>query len=102
MTTRSQNSQRADGPRHWWSGWHVTLGGWILGIALVVLVVLAIVDPSKAVYVLLTFVILAWAWALGQSFPSSELRGMGRADPADLDVGAQNLKEYDRTHGRHP
>ena len=102
MATRSENSQRAGGPRHWWSGWHVTLGGWILGIALVVLVVLAIVDPSKAVYVLLTFVILAWAWALGQSFPSSELRGMSRADPADLDRGARAEEEHDRRHGiRH-
>jgi hypothetical protein len=58
-----------------------------------------IVDPSRGVYFALTFVILGWAWALSQSFPSSELRGMGRADPADLDVGARAEEEYERTHG---
>jgi hypothetical protein len=85
--------------RHWWSGWHVTPAGWVLGVALVVLVVLAIVAPSKGVYALLTFVIIAWAWALSQSFPSSELRGMSRADPADLDRGARTEQEYERRHG---
>ena len=49
-------------PRHWWSGWHLTPAGWALGVALVVLVVLAIVDPSRGVYFALTFVVVAWAW----------------------------------------
>jgi cation transport ATPase len=87
-------------PRHWWSGWHVTPAGWFLGIALVVLVVLAVVDPSRGVYFALTFVVVAWAWALSQSVPSSELRGMSRADPSDLDRGGQAETEYNRT--RHP
>ena len=91
-----------DRPRHWWSGWHVTPAGWVLGVALVVLVILAIVDPSKGVYALLTFVIVGWAWALGQSFPSSRLRGMGRADPSDLDLGAQDVRDYDRRRGTRP
>jgi len=88
--------------RHWWSGWHVTPAGWFLGVALIVLVVLAIVDPSKGVYFALTFVILGWAWALGQSFPSGELRGMNRADPSDLDRGAQAEREYSRRHDIRP
>ena len=91
-----------DGPRHWWSGWHVTPAGWVLGVALVVLVILAIVDPSKGVYALLTFVIVGWAWALVQSFPSSRLRGMGRADPSDLDLGSQDVRDYDRRRGTRP
>ncbi len=89
-------------PRHWWSGWHLTRAGWALGVALVVLVVLAIVDPSRGAHFALTFVILAWAWALSQSFPSSELRGMSRGDPSDLDRGARTVDEYDRKHGIRP
>ncbi|HEY6523191.1 MAG TPA: hypothetical protein VIY10_05430 [Solirubrobacteraceae bacterium] len=89
-------------PRHWWSGWHLTRAGWALGVALVVLVVLAIVDPSRGVYFALTFVVVAWAWALSQSFPSSELRGMSRGNPSDLDRGARALEEYDRKHGIRP
>jgi hypothetical protein len=45
---------------------------------------------------------LAWAWALSQSFPSSELRGMSRGDPSDLDRGARAVEEYDRKHGIRP
>lgn len=88
--------------RHSWSGWHITRAGWLLGVALVVLVVLAIVDPSKGVYFALTFVILGWAWALGQSFPTSRLRGMSRGDLSDVDVGDQAERECNRRHGIRP
>ena len=88
-----------DQPRHWWSGWRLTRAGWALGVALVVLVILALVDPSKGVYAGLTFVILAWAWLLGSSFPSSEVRGMSRSDVTRSDLGARTVDEYDRKHG---
>ena len=74
--------------------------GWVLAVAFVVLVTLAIVAPSKGVYVGLTLVVAFWAWALASSFPSGRARGMSKNEAGTTDYGREAEREYERTHGR--
>ena len=77
--------------------WRLTPWGWILTVTLPVLIVLALVDPSRGVIAALIAVILAWAVVLAASFPSS--RGMNRLDRGRTDYGHDAAEEWERGHG---
>jgi len=78
-------------------GLRLTPWGWILTVALVVLVVLAIVAPSPGVFVGLIAVIVVWAGLLGSTFPSS--RGRYSARRGTEDYGREAADEYERKYG---
>lgn len=76
--------------------WHLTVWGWILMVAAVALVILAIVAPSPGVYIGLIAVVLVWAALLSSSFPSIRGRGMFRRDLGTTDFGQEDAEQYDR------
>ncbi|MFZ0040805.1 MAG: hypothetical protein WAK93_05825 [Solirubrobacteraceae bacterium] len=63
--------------------------GWLLVVGLVVLVPLAIVDPTRGVYVVLIGVIVLVAILLGMNFPSAQARAMPRGMAGRTDFGRQ-------------
>ncbi len=72
-------------------GWRLTPWGWILTVAVPVLVVLAIVDPGRGVIIGLIVVAVVWAGLLAASFPSSRAR---RSYPDDF--GGEAAERYER------
>jgi hypothetical protein len=80
-------------------GFRLTAWGWVLAVALVVLVVLAVVVPSNLVIVGLAAVILLWAWLLNSSFASTQARGMLLEDVGRTDYGRAAAEEHGREHG---
>ncbi|HTX29817.1 MAG TPA: hypothetical protein VMD09_00435 [Solirubrobacteraceae bacterium] len=76
--------------------WHLTPGGWVLLVLLLVLVILAFVAPSRGVYFALIVVVLLWAVMLGSMFPSGSARAMFRRDAGTTDWGAEQDRDYDR------
>ena len=84
--------------RHRRYRFRLTPWGWMLTMALVVLVVLAIVASSPAVYVGLIAVIVIWAALLSSSYPSAR-RGAGRVS-AEMrqDPGQEAAERYGREH----
>jgi hypothetical protein len=81
------------------SGWGLTPLGWILAVALVVLVPLAIIDQSKDAIGGLIAVIVIWGVVLGINFPSARGRGMNRGDVGRMDIGAEEAARYRRGRG---
>ncbi len=73
--------------------------GWVLAVALVVLVVLTIATPSTEVFVGLAAVILLWAFLLGSSFPSRQGVGMARSEAGEIDYGREAAEEYEKKWG---
>lgn len=70
--------------------WHLTPWGWILLIALGVLIVLAVAVGGEGVDLGLIAVIVVWAGLLASNFPSSRLRGRS---PRGVDLGAEMERE---------
>jgi hypothetical protein len=81
------------------SRWRLTLWGWILTVAVPVLVVLAIVDPSPGVIIGLIVVIFVWAGLLASSFPSSRASWTYRGNPQSTDFGRETAERYERERG---
>jgi hypothetical protein len=90
--SRLIHSRRSDPARRW----RLTPWGWILTIAVPVLAVLAVVDPSRGVIAALIAAIVAWAALLAASFPSSRTRYSG---DRDKDYGREAAEEWERGHG---
>lgn len=80
-------------------GFRLTAWGWVLAIALLVLVILTIITPSTLVFVGLAVVIFLWAWLLTSSFASGEARGMPPGYVGRTDFGQEAAEEYEREHG---
>jgi hypothetical protein len=77
----------------------LTPWGWILSLALPVLVILAIVDPGPGVIIGLIAVIVVWAGLLSASFPSSQLMARSRFQgEAGSDLGEEAARRYEREH----
>lgn len=77
----------------------LTPWGWILTVALFVLVILAIVAPSPGVIIGLIAVIFVWAGLLTSSFPSSQLTMRSRFPGqlgSDADFGKEAAERYER------
>ena len=77
--------------------------GWILTVLLVVLGILAIVDPGRGVIGGLIAIVVVWAVALGMNFPSGRVRGtfdgdIDRTGSGQRDFGrdAADLYEHER------
>jgi hypothetical protein len=89
----------SDGSRSRLSRWRLTPWGWILTVALLVLVILAIVAPSPGVVIGLIAVIVVWAGLLASSFPSSQMTMRSRfpGEPGE-DLGAEAAERYEREH----
>jgi hypothetical protein len=81
------------------SRWRLTPWGWLLAVALLVLVILVIVDPSRYVYIGLIAVIVVWAALLSASFPSSQMTMRSRfpGEPG-RDFGEEAAERYEREH----
>ncbi len=73
--------------------------GWALTVALIVLVVLAIVSSSPAVFAALALVLMIWALLLGSNFPSIQGRGSSRMSLGEEDFGREAAEEYERKYG---
>jgi hypothetical protein len=68
-------------------------------VALVVLVILAIVAPSRGVIIGLIAVIFVWAGLLSSSFPSSRMSMRSRfPQEPDRDLGREAADRYEREH----
>ena len=80
-------------------GFRLTAWGWVLAVALVVLVVLTIVVPSTWVFVGLAAVIFLWAWLLTSSFASGQARGMPPWAVGRTDYGRDAAEQYERERG---
>lgn len=78
--------------------WQLTPWGWILTVAVPVLIVLALVDPSRGVIAALIVVIVVWAGLLAASFPSSRARYSPPGDQ-NRDYGREAAEEWERGHG---
>lgn len=84
---------------HHRSRWRLTPWGWILTVAVPVLVVLAIVDPSPGVIMGLIVAIFVWAGLLASSFPSSRANWTYRGNPRSTDFGRETAERYERERG---
>lgn len=87
--------------RHHEHRWQLTPLGWILALAFVVLVTLAIVDPSKGVYVGMIIIIAVAGLAVSMNFPSRRVGGTYRGDIGDggtgrKDFGREAVEDRDR------
>ncbi len=82
---------------HHRSRWRLSPWGWILTAALLVLVILTIVDPSRGVIIGLIAVIIVWAGLLSASFPSSQMTMRSRfpGEPG-RDFGQEAAEKYER------
>ncbi len=76
--------------------WRLTPWGWVLTVTVPVLVVLALVDPSRGVIGALIATIVVWAGLLAAGFPSSRARYSG---DRDKDYGREAAEEWERGHG---
>jgi len=76
--------------------WRLTPWGWILTVAVPVLAIVAVVDPSRGVILALIATILIWAILLGASFPSS--RSINTLDRG-RNYGSDVAEEWERRHG---
>lgn len=79
--------------------WRLTPWGWILTVALVVLIVLAIVAPSTGVFFGLAAVILVWAGLLASSYPSTRSmynHTMYTASTGASDFGQEAADRHER------
>jgi hypothetical protein len=79
----------------------LTPWGWILAVALVVLVILAIVDPSPGVVIGSIAVIFVWAGLLTSSFPSSQMTMRSRFPGqlgSDADFGQEAAERHKHEH----
>lgn len=82
---------------HHRSRWRLTPWGWILTAALLVLVILVIVDPSRYVYIGLIAVIVVWAGLLNASFPSSQMTMRTRfPGESGRDFGQEAAEQHER------
>jgi hypothetical protein len=83
------------------STWRLTPAGWVFGILLVGLIVLAIVSPSRGIFIGLIAVIFFVALLLNASYPSGRVRGMYFRDPGigRTDLGSEAAERYDRERG---
>jgi hypothetical protein len=89
----------SDGSRFRPSRLRLTPWGWILTVALVVLAILAIVDPGPGVIIGLIAVIFVWAGLLSSSFPSSQMMSRSRfLGGTGGDAGEEAAKRYEREH----
>jgi uncharacterized membrane protein YhaH (DUF805 family) len=79
--------------------WRLSPWGWILSVALVVLVILVIVAPSPGVIIGLIAVIAIWAALLVSSFPSSQTAMRFPGDAGREDFGAEAAERYEREQG---
>ncbi len=84
---------------HHRSRWRLSPWGWILTAALLVLVILTIVDPSRGVIIGLIAVIIVWAGLLSASFPSSQMAMRSRfPGETGTDLGHEAAERYEREH----
>jgi hypothetical protein len=79
--------------------WRLSPWGWILTLALLVLVLLAIFAPSTGVFVGLAVVILIWAGLLSSSFPST--RSMYNHTLYTASFGQEDFGEAAATEHEH-
>jgi hypothetical protein len=78
--------------------WRLTPWGWVLTVAVPVLVVLALIDPSRGIIVALIAVIVVWAALLAASYPSSQALNRNPLDRG-RDYGHDAAEEWERGHG---
>lgn len=75
----------------------LTPWGWIFTVAVPVLVIIALVDPTRGVLVALIVLIFVWALILAINFPS--IRTMNSGDRGRRDYGREAAEEWERGHG---
>lgn len=73
--------------------------GWVLSVAAITLVILAIVTASAPIIVALIVVILIWALVLQSRFPFGAPRGTYYTDPDTTDYGREAADEFERKYG---
>lgn len=83
--------------------WRLSPWGWVLSVAVGVLVILAIAAPSTGVFLGLAVVILIWAGLLTSSYPSTRSiynHTMYTASAGAEDFGEEAAEKYEREHGQ--
>ena len=85
--------------RHRRRTWKLSLWGWILLVAVVVLAILAVVTSSSGAVIGLIVVIAIWAALLASSFPSSQSAWRSPGDSGRQDFGEEAAERYEREHG---
>jgi hypothetical protein len=85
--------------RHRDTKWRLTPAGWMFGVVLLVLIVLALVTASQAVYIGLVVVIALMGVLVSSNLPSGQIRGTYRGDPRRIDFGDDAAQRYERRRG---